>query len=169
MTCNKPKADLERSSLDIQGATGTCFPRGHPRLGHPRLRRGCRSVANPICDYLNPAADVEDTARVKAQRLTSTQRTDFCVVARLRAIAFPRVPCHTIACDSALAELFGDLCQRHVEVTSQELNARVVDPPRKSIQKIFVHLWPSWHNVVIMKEFVFYAGIKLKSTFLLEK
>jgi hypothetical protein len=106
-------------------------------------------LQTPGCAYLNAATDVKDTARIKAQSLPKGVVTRDCGGFHDTGL-LPRVPCHTIANDSATAELLRNLSERHIEVASQELNAKTCHILRKSIPEGSPCLWPFYlHGAVI--------------------
>ena len=72
---------------------------------------------------LHAAADVEDRTRIEAQGLFIHQR----------AIMYPRVPSNAIDDDAATAELFDDLSDTDVEITTYELDLKLMDEVRQSV------------------------------------
>jgi len=82
-------------------------------------------VQIPTQADLDVAADVKDTARIQGQWL----------IAHPFGRMAPRVPSNAIAYDSATAECPRDLSQKHIEVASQELYAKVSYLLRQSIHE----------------------------------
>ena len=91
--------------------------------------------------YFNAAAQVKDTHRIETQSLRLRVRD--CGL-------LPRVPGHTIAFDSATAELLWHLSKRHIEVASQEVNAKTLHKFHETIPEVTPLLWPFYLHGVEM-------------------
>ena len=105
-----------------------------------RIVRDCgknvQVIQIPVQMDLHRATDIKNTARIETQRLFVTP---------LGAMD-PWIPSKAIAFKSATAEFWDDPCQRHVEITSQDVNAKIFDLIGQSIPELIVYSSPlhSW-------------------------
>jgi hypothetical protein len=89
---------------------------------------------------LHVAADVEDTARIHAQSL----------IVKALCFMYPGVPSNTIDLDAATAELNRDICQTHIEVASEELDAELPNLCYQAIPERLPDLRPlDFHGVAM--------------------